>query len=327
MLRRSFLRFLLGALVAGCARPVRWTGSAGPQGGCHRIVVLSDAHYARGTTPEAQAQALRKLRAVQDINAWDDVELVALPGDIVSKHGTQQEYDEAREFVSAIRKPKALTAGNHEYVYADPADPAKPGGPGGANGEFKHASPELQREKLDRFRKTFRQPDLWYPREIGGYLLVFLSADVTGGRYLTEISNAQLDWLAATLAANRAKPTLIFFHAPLKGTLETYSPKINGPQRVAQPVDRIEAILADNPQVALWVSGHTHTPATNPSYASPVNLHDGHVWDIHNADLGRETIWTNSIYLCPGMIVVKTWDHKAGGWLDGLERVIAVDRV
>nr|WP_279343416.1 metallophosphoesterase [Fundidesulfovibrio terrae] len=304
----------MGALVAGCTKPVRWK-SPGEQGGCHRIVVLSDAHYARGTTPEARAQAARKLAVVQDVNAWDDVELVALPGDIVAKHGTQQEYDEALEFVSAIRKPVAVTAGNHEYVYADP------GGPGG---EFKHASPEVQREKLDRFRKTLRQPDLWYTRELGGYLLVFLSADVTGGSFLTEISNTQLDWLQTTLASNFAKPTLIFFHAPLKGTLVTYSPKINGDQRVAQPVARIGEILAANPQVVLWVSGHTHTPATNLSYASPVNLYDGHVWGIHNADLGRETIWSNSIYLCPGKIVVKTWDHKAGGWIDGLERAIDV---
>jgi 3',5'-cyclic AMP phosphodiesterase CpdA len=319
VLRRSFLRFLLSALVAGCTKPVRRIGSGAPQEGCHRIVVLSDAHYARGTTPEAQAQAARKLAAVQDVNSWGDVELVALPGDIVARHGTRQEYEEALEFVSAIRKPKALTAGNHEYVYADPGS-----GPGGANGEFNHASPELQREKLDRFRKTFNQPDLFYARELGGYLLVFLSADVIGGGYLTEISREQLDWLKATLAANRARPTLVFFHAPLKGTLETYSPKINGPQRVAQPVEAFQAILAANPQVALWVSGHTHTPATNPSYAAPVNLYEGRVWDIHNADLGRETIWSNSIYLCPGKIVVKTWDHKAGGWLDGLERVIDV---
>jgi len=313
MLRRSFLRVLLGALVAGCSAPVRWK-AAGEPGGCHRIVVLSDAHYAHGTTPEAMEQARRKLRAAQDVSGWEDVELVVLPGDIVSKYGTCQEYDEAREFLAAIRKPTAVTAGNHEYVYADPG------------GEFRHAVPHIQREKLERFKNTFGQPDLYYTRELGGYLLVFLSADVIGGRYLTEISGVQLSWLEATLAANRAKPTLIFFHAPLKGTLEAYSPKINGDQRVAQPVEAIQGILAANPQVVLWVSGHTHTPATNPSYASPVNLYEGRVTDIHNADLGRETIWSNSLFLCPDRIVVKTWDHKAGLWLDNLERVITTRR-
>ena len=81
-------------------------------------------------------------------------------------------------------------------------------------------------------------------------------------------------------------------------------------------------LIQRHPQIFLWVSGHTHTPATNASFASPVNVYAGRVTTIHNADMDRETIWTNSLYLYPDRVVVKTFDHKSGAWLEQLERTV-----
>jgi len=282
-----------------------------------RIVVLSDPHYGldASSSQAAALQASRKRQAVEDIDGWKDVDLVAVLGDIVARYGSQEEYAQAKAFVDAISKPKALVAGNHEYKYADQP---------GEDGKLRGASTELQREKLERFKRTFGVPELHFTKELGNYLLVFLSTDAVGGKYTTEMSQETLSWLEETLHKNRKVPTLIFFHAPLKGTLENYGPKINGEMRIAQPENKLSELLKANPQVLLWVSGHTHTPATNPSFNSPVNVYQGRVTNIHNSDLNRKAIWTNSIFLYPGRIVVKTWDHAAGAWLEGSERSISV---
>ena len=103
---------------------------------------------------------------------------------------------------------------------------------------------------------------------------------------------------------------------------------MNLPNFVAQPAATIRTLLAENPQVFLWVSGHTHTPPSRASFASPVNLYDGRVMNIHCPDMQeREVVWTNSLFLYPGRVVVKTFDHAKGAWLKKHEREIAPPRV
>jgi len=77
-----------------------------------------------------------------------------------------------------------------------------------------------------------------------------------------------------------------------------------------------------NAQIFLWVSGHTHTPATNESFASGINLYEKQVTNIHNGDMNRGTIWTNSLYLYPDKVVIKTFNHKKGVWMENTERII-----
>jgi hypothetical protein len=38
--------------------------------------------------------------------------------------------------------------------------------------------------------------------------------------------------------------------------------------------------------------------------------------------MNRETIWTNSLFLYPDKIVVKTYDHKRGAWLPDFDRTL-----
>ncbi|HUK99935.1 MAG TPA: metallophosphoesterase, partial [Nitrospirota bacterium] len=141
---------------------------------------------------------------------------------------------------------------------------------------------------------------------------------------LTEMSARELEWLRTELNKNNKVPTIIFFHAPLIGTLRNYNSKINTSTRIAQPSDKIHALLLSNPQVFLWVSGHTHTPPTEQSFASPINVYDTHVTNIHNTDMNRETIYTNSLYLYPDKVVIRTYNHKKGIWLPEFDRTIAV---
>ncbi len=101
---------------------------------------------------------------------------------------------------------------------------------------------------------------------------------------------------------------------------------MNTPNFVAQPVERIRELILAHPQIFLYVSGHMHVPATNESFASPVNLYEGRVTNIHNTDLQRKWPWTNVLYLYPDKVVVRTYDHMRKSWLSDLERAILPPR-
>lgn len=92
------------------------------------------------------------------------------------------------------------------------------------------------------------------------------------------MSKEELDWLTKTLKENQSKPTIIFYHAPLSDTLIPYNDKVGSPRNFAQPAGAIDLLLLTNPQVKLWVSGHTHTPPTQPSFNNEVNYYHGKSW-------------------------------------------------
>ena len=131
-------------------------------------------------------------------------------------------------------------------------------------------------------------------------------------------------------------PTIVFFHAPLKGTLGGRGAVAEHASFFAQPHKKLRKVVRQNPQIFLWVSGHTHVAPANPRFRHPVNVYEGQVTDIHNCDMdGRssfndksrkttthEDIWTNSLFLYPDRVVVRTFDHRRGVWLEGLDREI-----
>lgn len=252
-----------------------------------------------------------KEQVVATINGWDDVDMAVAVGDICEELGSDNEYAAAKIFFSKLNKPLYPVVGNHDYIYANELD---------AKGKKYRATDDIREAKLSRFRNTFGLKDISYSRTAGRYFLVFLSLDSPG--HLAEISQKQVDWLALELKRNKKKPTIIFFHAPLDGTVRSSNKKTNSPNFVAQPVGKIRDILISNPQVFLWVSGHTHTSPKEESFASAVNIYEKNVMNIHNTDMERETIWTNSLYLYPDKVVVKTYNHKKGVWLPEFERTV-----
>jgi len=302
LLALSWMLLLAAGLVCGA-------GEAGERD-YQRVVVLGDPHL-----PGKNVAA--KEGVLQTINGWGDVDLVAVLGDICEDFGTAEEYAAAKQFFAKLEKPTAIVTGNHDYVYEDAKS---------SRGTYVLASAATRGAKLKRFKDTFGLDEVYHGRRLGPYLLLFLSPDHSLSRYLTELSGRQLDWLKGQLDANLAVPIAIFFHAPLKGTLPNYNEYANKDNFVAQPERELRELLLRNPQVFLWVSGHTHTPATNESYAAPINVYENRVTNIHNADMNRERIWTNSLYFFPDKIVVKTYDHKKQDWLPHLERTLTPPR-
>ncbi len=235
--------------------------------------------------------------------------MVIAVGDICEDLGTDNEYEAAKKFFDKMDKPLFPIAGNHDYLYSSFLSP---------QGKRVRADAASMQKKLNKFRETFGLPSISYSKMAGSYLLVFLSPD--GSDHLSEMSDQQIGWLRAELEKNKDAPTIIFFHAPLNGTLRDYNSNANTPNFIAQPYEKIHEILVQNSQVFLWVSGHTHTSPKEESFAAPINIYENRVTNIHNTDMNRETIWTNSLLLYPDKIVVKTYQHKKDIWLPDFER-------
>lgn len=275
-------------------------------GGTH-IVVFGDPHLP-GKHPQMKEEVL------EHINEWKDVDMVVAMGDLCSKTGTVEEYTYVKTYFSKLKKSLSVITGNHDFIYMDELD---------SNDKLQHASKEIQEAKLKRFQTTFNLPKLYYSMVKESYLLLFLSAD--DPNHLAELSKEQLAWLEQELQSHPKMPTIVFFHAPLDNTLETYNRWVNTPNFVAQPKKKIHELLQANPQLFLWVSGHTNTSAKEASFASKVNQYE-HVTNIHNSDMNKDIIWTNSLFLEENFVSIKTYDHSKQEWIDTLDRHIAVPK-
>ncbi|HWR39990.1 MAG TPA: metallophosphoesterase [Patescibacteria group bacterium] len=288
----------------------------------YRIVVLGDPHLPSRTREYPSLQTRQhimdgKNALIDDINAWEDVGQIDVLGDVVAQFANDEEYAYCKTYFDQLKKPVHFVNGNHDYIYTSAFSPKQ---------HFITADAAMRQQKLERFKQTWGLSELFYTQRQGKYLLVYLSVDSLDAPVnLTEMSPGQLDWLRKTLHANQTTPTIIFFHGPLNGTLSNATNKFaNTPRFIAQPEEQIRDIIYDNDQILLWVSGHTHTPATDPAYAADINLYEGRVTNIHNADLDRKNIWTNSLYLYSDKIVVRTFDHGRKTWLDNLDRTFIV---
>jgi metallophosphoesterase (TIGR03767 family) len=93
------------------------------------------------------------------------------------------------------------------------------------------------------------------------------------------LDQAQFAWLKATLAAAPHRPTMIVSHHtgdtmgnPLVGTGGDVQPRVLGPDVIA--------LLLAQPQVLLWVNGHTHLNAVTPRGATG---RAGGFWEVTTA--------------------------------------------
>jgi 3',5'-cyclic-AMP phosphodiesterase len=296
--------FILAVLLSVCVL------SAAEQG-CYRIVVLGDPHL-----PGVHLEEKQLVRAA--INAWKDVDLVVAVGDLTESMGNEEEYAAAKAYFREFNKPLALTGGNHDYIFADILSSSR---------KLVFGNERSRTAKLEMFRRAFGFEQVYYTKVVGKYLLVFLTPDDLWATTFATISKTQYEWLDTTLKSNRDKPTIIFFHAPLENTLDSYGAQINTSSYVAQPKKEIRSLLARNPQVFMWVSGHTHTSPKKKSFASAINLYDKRVINIHNTNMSRDHIYTNSLCLYPDRVEIRTYDHKKRRWLGELDRSVPASKL
>jgi predicted MPP superfamily phosphohydrolase len=316
MKRREFLQAaaaFIGCLSLGYVPTV----AAGGRKDYYHIVIISDLHLPVRTKsfPAAADQKNvweKKQKLLQTINAWTDVDEVALLGDLAARYGKEAEFKVVDEYVGALRYPYYAVAGNHDYAYKD--EPVKKKKQKLAQGTLSE-----KKAKLAAFQKRYHLPAAYYARDVGNCRLLYLSPDGCGSN--VELSAEQLAWLQQEIATHKNGPVLFFCHGPLKGTLRTYNKKINTVSATAQPDTKLAEILAAVPPGSLWISGHTHTPPTNDSYADiSVNRVNRNLVNIHNPTIDAKKIYTNSLYIYKDKIVIRTYDHNNGIWLQELER-------
>jgi 3',5'-cyclic AMP phosphodiesterase CpdA len=278
------------------------TGNAAEKG-YHHLVVLGDPHI-----PGKNIEA--KTKVIETINSWGDADVVVAVGDLCEDRGTVAEYESVYDFFTKLKKPLFPIVGNHDYLYEDQLT---------AKGKRHKGDAAIREAKLRTFREVFGVTEISYNRKVGNYSLIFISPDAPEN--LARISEKQLEWLRSTLESNKKMATIIFFHAPLEGTVRNENANF-----LAQPSGAIHDLLMAYPQVFLWVSGHTHTSPKDESFASAFNLYEKRITNIHNSDMNRETIWTNSLLLYPDKVVVKTYNHKKNVWLPEFERTVVTPR-
>ena len=283
----------------------------------HHVVVLSDVHLPGGNLEG-------KEKVIEDINSWETVDMTTVLGDIVETYGSEEQYAFAKAFLGKLDKPLKVVAGNHEYIYVDGYLLNEETGC-----HLKETRPDMRKKKLDRYKRTWELDKTFYSERLGNYLLVFLTVDNLYTQNYTEMSFCQLRWLDDLLRDNRETPTIIFFHGPLKGTYsDKRINKRNPDSNDAEPSGIIKEILRKNRQVFLWVAGHKHIRATAEDYASEINLYDDHIWVIHNSTWALppeiDTFWTNSLFLYPDHVKVRTYDHKKKDWIKQLDRSFSI---
>ena len=217
MKRREFLQAaaaFIGCLSLGYVPTV----AAGGRKDYYHIVIISDLHLPVRTKsfPAAADQKNvweKKQKLLQTINAWTDVDEVALLGDLAARYGKEAEFKVVDEYVGALRYPYYAVAGNHDYAYKDePVNKKKQ--------KLAQGTLSEKKAKLAAFQKRYHLPAAYYARDVGNCRLLYLSPDGCGSN--VELSAEQLAWLQQEIATHKNGPVLFFCHGPLKGTLRTY---------------------------------------------------------------------------------------------------------
>lgn len=312
---KSFLR--AGLLLAAFLLPLPVMPSALARD-YSQIVVLSDLHYPTKTRKKAlrREKIANKESALADINQWSDVDLCILTGDMVQRTGDLLDVRTVRNFLEGLHHPAAFLAGNHEIMYRGLPTLPDTLRKGNAGDRLVH---------LARYRQEFGP--LYHSQDLAGYHLIFLSPDCLVSRYAVELSPEQLSRLQQDLALHRHQPTLIFCHAPLSGTLLPGS-KLDTPWNYTQPAGTIRQLLVQNPQIVLWVSGHTHTSPKSRNFTNALHWIPGtHIWNVYCPTWDGKQAWTRALRLYPNRIVIRTYDHKKRVWVGKMEKVIKVHRL
>jgi Icc protein len=168
----------------------------------------------------AAVETLLALRPLPDV--------VLATGDLVES-GAAAEYAVLRAALGRLTMPVYLIPGNHD--------------------------------RRDELRAAFADAPYWPKGERLCYVvdewpvrLIALDTLVPGSGH-GEVGQAQLDWLAAILAAGPHRPTVIFMHHPPFATAIGHMDRINCRDGAA-----LAAIVARHPEVERVLCGHHHRP-------------------------------------------------------------------
>lgn len=282
-----------------------------------RLVVLSDSHLPVREqihkTPEAQQIVMElKKKVMEDISSWDNVNRVMLTGDVTARYGLHSEMTYAQQYFGQLKVPFRPIPGNHDINHSDKFNEVGKNIKNDAIG---------RRQQLEKFKAAWGLESVSRTEKVGKYRMIYLAPE--SDNLSVGLGEAQMVWLSEVLEKYKEEPTIIWFHAPLYGTLPMTVPKAGKLKRYAQPIDSLEAILDANPQVFIWMSGHIHLKASHPAYADKeANLYKGRIMDINTGTMDEPKCWSNSLYLYEDRVEIKTYNHHESKWESHLDRTV-----
>lgn len=281
------------------------------------VALLSDTHVrAPGDIYVGHFNTKLK-QAVEDLRPFHP-DLWIVNGD-VADHGKPLEFSTFQQIMGRRGADDGLlvTAGNHEFYDRTVSD-------------------EVARQ---RFQNAFGLPHSYSNHVIGGLHIVMLADEQWKSAPRNPdwawLSQAQVEWLDRVLAENQSLFTLVFLHQPLQQTVAgTY---VDDGFAGSGQVDQLKAIVARNPQVRLWFSGHTHHRLEMDNQV----VQQGTTWFtalgstcyLYRPDPGYpggldeppgwRKDWTLSesrvLEVWPDRVVIRSRDHAARRWLGDLE--------
>lgn len=203
-----------------------------------RIRLIGDMHF--GFTSEARLDAL-----ADDLRALPAPDAVVTTGDEVH-YGSLELYQEATTWLGRLGVPVHTVTGNHTFWSA-----------GGKRRDLPGVS---YQRWLDAFGEAL--PSVW---ELAGIRFVGVGPVAPSDTPAdASIGAAQVQELASVLAQAPNQPTVVVMHSPLRHTVladslgNCYTSDQAGFFQLQS--DAIHQVLAAAPQVALVITGHTHSP-------------------------------------------------------------------
>ena len=252
---------------------------------------------------------------LQDINgAETEQDAFVIVGDITENCLTS-EWDMVNEILGKYNYGKELVfaTGNHDIRLRDYEE---------SLGRFTASYNTITGEELD---------SMSYTKEINGYTFIVMGSDdeVMEEAY---ISDAQLEWLDATLSEATAdgKPVFVFLHQPLKDSHGLPIPWGNGTNKnaghVGEQSEEIQAILDAYNNVVL-ISGHLHLGFGQYTYEKIGNFHSVNVPAIGkgNADGTYNEFSTGySVEVYENEVIFRARDYANGKYLPDYDFTIPV---
>ena len=292
------------------------SGPARPDKASLVIALLSDTHVQDPAGAPAAAGVNGKLgNALADLTSLRP-DLYLFNGD-VSDNGLPGEYAAFHDVVRQAVPDAALavTTGNHEFYDSSLSD----------------------QEVLSRFCEQFGYDRPYSSLVLGDVHLVLLADEMRGRAPRNPewawLGQEQVRWFRRVLKEHRHLDTVVCLHQSLPDTV-AWSYGNNSFNGCGQATE-LRGILRENPQVKLWLSGHTHLPLETEGQVHQ----DGGVTfaalgsTFYQFKLAEGTDpsrprggWTKDfaasqnrvLEVYPERLILRAWDHRRRAWLEDL---------
>jgi 3',5'-cyclic-AMP phosphodiesterase len=332
MNRRRFLigaAQVLAAMAAGCARiwpgkgggaqPGTGSASAQPASGASqpvaptaerpfRAALLSDVHLQDEPTVVSEKLA----KAAADLQAAG-ADLWVVNGDLAD-HGMAAEHAEFKRVIGpfAARDRLLVTTGNHEFYDMKTTDDVS----------------------IKRFTDAYGQPKPYSNAVHAGVHFVMIADEqwktAPTNKDWCWVTPEQFAWFKQVLAEHKDKFTCVFMHQPLNDTVAgSVGEKAFGSSNMGA---ELHAVLAENPQVKLWFSGHTHRrleaeqQVVRKGNTTFVAL-GSTIYQLKTTGSGgrgrdNDASQSRLLEIYPDKVVVRGRDHTEARWMDELALTI-----